>query len=98
MFTQPDEMINEWFPSLPLIRINGSGSGKLYIGSYILQINILNDYLILDSATQNAYKDTQNKNSDVSISDFPTLQPGSNRISWDGGIASVEITPRWWAL
>lgn len=98
LFTQPDEMINEWFPSLPLIRINGSGSGKLYIGSYILQIIILNDYLILDSATQNAYKDTQNKNSDVSISDFPTLQPGSNRISWDGGITSVEIIPRWWAL
>lgn len=98
MFAKAGELVNEWFPALPLIRVNGSGSGKLYVGGYTAQLNKLDGFVLLDSATQNAYKDTQNKNGDVSIADFPVLQPGATPISWDGGITSVEITPRWWTL
>ena len=96
--TQKDEIINDWFPALPLVRVNGSGSGNLYIGAYTVEIKALDGYVLLDSATQNAYKGTQNKNGDISTDDFPVLQPGKNPVSWDGGITSVEITPRWWAL
>lgn len=98
LFSRAGELVNSWFPALPLIRINGNGSGNLYVGSYTVQVNALDGYLMLDSATQNAYKGTQNKNGDVSISEFPVLQPGGTTVSWDGGITSAEITPRWWTL
>lgn len=97
-FAEAGELVNEWFPALPLIRVNGSGPGKLYVGSYTVQFHQLDEYLMLDSAVQNAYKGTQNKNGEVSVTDFPVLQPGSTPVSWDGGITSVEITPRWWTL
>lgn len=98
IFLQEGELVNEWFPALPIIKVNGNGPGKLYIGRYTAQINVIDDFIILDSATQNAYKDTQNKNGDISIADFPVLQSGISPISWDGGITSIEITPRWWTL
>ena len=30
--------------------------------------------------------------------EFPKLVPGSNTISFSGGITSVEIIPRWWTI
>lgn len=97
-FTQSGKLSNEWFPALPLIQVNGNGPGNLYIGEFTVQIKALEGYLIIDSAIQNAYKDTQNKNGDISTTDFPVLQPGITPVSWDGGISSLEITPRWWTL
>lgn len=97
-FAQAGALINSWFPALPLIRVNGTGAGTLYIGQYAVQINALDGYVMLDSETQNAYKGTENKNSTVFVQEFPVLQPGENPVSWQGQINSVEITPRWWTL
>lgn len=91
-------LYNTGFPALPLIRVNGIGAGNLYVGKYTVQILELDEYLILDSNAQNAYKDTLNKNGTISTTDFPVLEPEENSISWDGGISSIEITPRWWTL
>lgn len=89
---------NSGFPALPLIRVNGTGAGNLYIGKYTVAVKSIDDYVMLDSDTQNAYKGTLNKNSTISAPEFPVLEPGENGINWSGGITSVEITPRWWTV
>lgn len=91
-------LYNDGFPALPLIKVSGTGAGNLYVGRYTVAMKSLDGYVMLDSETQNAYKDTLNKNSTISAPEFPVLQPGENTVSWDGGIAAVEITPRWWTV
>lgn len=86
------------FDALPHITVHGNGSGVLSVGGVAVEIKELDEYLVLDSETQNAYKDTQNKNRSVSAPEFPVLRPGKNYIGWTGGIQRVEIIPRWWTL
>lgn len=94
----PKSIYNDAFPALPLIKVNGTGAGNLYVGAFSIKILELEDYIMLDSDLQDAYRDTQNKNSAISTSAFPVLETGENTISWDGGIENIEITPRWWTL
>lgn len=96
--TVPQTIYNELFPALPLIKINGTGAGNLYVGGYTVEILSLDEYVMLDSDTQNAYKGTLNKNSTISAPEFPVLQSGDNVVDWDGNITSIEITPRWWTV
>lgn len=98
-----DAIINEWFPSKPLIRIRGGGSGTLQVGTTTVALKNLRGTLTLDCETQNAQDnlDQSNPNSQVSALEFPTLPHGKTKISWYGdnlAILSVEITPRWWHL
>lgn len=98
VYTQPTSLYNDLFPALPLIRVNGTGAGNLYIGAYTVELLSIDEYVMLDSDTQNAYKGTLNKNATISTPEFPVLQPGDNTISWDGNVTSIEITPRWWTV
>ena len=98
LYTQPAILMNDLFPALPLIKVNGTGAGNLYVGKYTVQMNEIDEYVMLDSETQNAYKDTLNKNGTISADKFPVLESGENTISWDGGITSIEVTPRWWTI
>ncbi len=93
-----ESLFNPGFPSLPLIKVSGTGSGTLHVGAYTVELLELDGYVMLDSDTQNAYKDTLNKNSTISAPKFPVLQPGENTIAWDGGVTAVEVTPRWWTV
>ena len=83
--------------ALPIIRVYGTGTGKLIVGNTIMNIDNIDEYMDIDSDTQNAYKSTQNCNSCVS-QNFPTLGEGETGISFSGGITKVQIIPRWWAL
>lgn len=98
LFNKKTTLYNDLFPALPLIKINGTGAGNLYVGEYTVKILELEDYIMLDSDLQDAYRDTQNKNNTIATEAFPVLKPGESTISWDGGIESVEITPRWWTI
>lgn len=93
-----DSILNSGFPALPLIKVSGTGGGYLYVGACVVQILSLDEYVILDSETQNAYKGTINKNGTIAAPEFPVLQTGENTIYWGGGITAVEITPRWWTI
>ena len=93
-----DSILNSGFPALPLIKVSGMGGGYLYVGACVVQILSLDEYVILDSETQNAYKGTINKNGTIAAPEFPVLQTGENTIYWGGGITAVEITPRWWTI
>ena len=98
-FTTSTEYRNPtYFPAKPLIKIHGSGSGTVGIGTYTVTINDILDGMIVDSEQQDTYKDQTNCNSLVSIAEYPKLVSGNNAISFSGGVTSIEIIPRWWTL
>lgn len=98
LYSQPVVLHNDMFPALPLIKVNGNGQGTLFVGDYSVSFSSIDGYVVIDSELQDAYQGTQNKNSTIQTNDFPVLEPGDNAISWNGGISSVEITPRWWTI
>ena len=81
-------------PSKPIIKVNGTGSIVLTIGTWNIYLYNVSGYVVIDSVLMDAYKDTVLKNNDMT-GDFPILQPGENPISWTGTVTSVEITPNW---
>lgn len=86
------------FASKPLIRVFGSGSGVLAVNETEVTIHAIDQYVDLDCDLQNAFRDLENKNSEIYAPEFPQLVPGENTVSWTGGISRVEIIPRWWEL
>lgn len=98
-----DVILNEWQKAKPLIMVYGTEAGTLNVGDVSVQINELSDQIILDSDTENAYRQIgdgapENKNLTIYAPEFPVLIPGENLITWTGGITKVEIIPRWWTL
>lgn len=92
-------MRNPGLPALPLIRVEGSGSGTLTIdGVTVTFLSGFKGPVLLDCETQNAYYGVENKNSMISAVPFPTLPSGECGVYWTGGVTTVEITPRWWTL
>ena len=97
-FDAADAIVNPTgFEALPQIKVYGDGDGTLTCGSTTLTLSAIDEYIVLDSEIQDAYKDTLNRNAMVS-GEFPTLQSGENTVSWSGGITGIDITPRWWTL
>ncbi len=88
----------ELFTAKPTIKVYGNGAGTVTVGRQVVTIKEIDEYVVLDSDTQNAYKDTLNKNNTISASEFPVLQPGNNTVGFSGGITRLEITPRWWTV
>ena len=85
------------FDALPLITITGSGSASLVINGYHLDISNIDQNVVIDSDIKRAYKGLVSKDSTV-VGKYPVLSPGSNSISFSGGITRIEIIPRWWTL
>ena len=85
------------FEALPLIRITGSGAGRLQVGEYVVEVKSLSSAITLDCELQDAYNGTVNLNNTISAPEFPVLVGGDNEISFTGNW-NVEITPRWWTL
>lgn len=80
----------------PLIVVTGAGPGALTVGQYTINLTDCNGVTI-DSRDKEVYRGATNLNASASGS-FPLLDPGSNVISWTGGIQSVTITPRWFVI
>lgn len=98
-FTESFTLINEFaFTAKPYIKVNGYGTGTLTINNKIWTFETLNGYTECDSELMNFYHDTTLKNDKVSGDGFPELESGENHISFDGGITSVEIIPKWVSL
>ncbi len=103
-FTEASFLINPTrFPAKPLITVYGIGPGELTVGTVTVKILALEDQVVLDCDTQNAYRQPgeggiENKNSTIFAPEFPELSPGANTITWTGDITSVHIIPRWWTL
>lgn len=91
---------NTGMEALPLLQVTGSGAGVLSVGDVTVNISNIGGTLAIDSATQDAYSGTVNKNGVVTLVNgrFPSLPPGDTGITWSGGITAVTCTPRWWTL
>lgn len=90
---------NEWFPANPLITITGTGAGQLVInGRTIDFLSSFSGELTYDADTENAYYQSQNRNSQIKAPEKVVLPHGECTIAWSGGVQSVKITPRWWTL
>lgn len=84
------------FEAYPLFKVTGT-SGVLTVNGNSITFSSIDDFVMLDCELQDAYKENINKNSTISGT-FPGLKPGSNTISWTGGITSVTMKPRWWTI
>jgi len=84
--------------SLPIIKVNGSGTGSLIINGNSVFFSDIDEHVILNSEIQETYKDTGaeliNKNA-TKTGVFPLFQPGENTISFSEKITSLEVTPNW---
>lgn len=77
---------------------NTNSPSKLTIGSQVLTVNLIDEYLVLDCDLQEAYKGAVNKNNTIS-GEFPVFPGGVvSEVSFTAGITRVEIQPRWWDL
>lgn len=86
-------------PAKPLIRVTGTGAGRVNINDVSLDITDIGGVMLIDCDEKEAYADDNGKNDKIkSGHGFPTLTPGQNRISFSGGVKNVIITPRWWTL
>ena len=85
------------FTALPIITVTGTGSAELTVGTTTVSFEDLDGGIVLDCDLQDAYYGLDPANN-LMTGAFPTLAPGSNGISWTGGITAVSITPRWWRL
>lgn len=80
--------------SEPIITLYGSGNVSIMINNFnIFQINIDDEYVIIDSTQQEAYKNNVLKNR-LMIGDFPQLQPGENVITWTGTLTKIIVEPK----
>lgn len=90
------------FAAKPLLRVNGSGEGRISIqnsgGNMHWDITDIDGYVEIDSEQMNCYKGVEPKNDCVEGNGFPILRPGANKIIFAGDITSVTITPRWVTL
>lgn len=87
------------FKSLPIITVKGDGEGNFSIGDYTVTISDIGESITINSEIQDAYSGTTNRNLDISLSSgFPKLEKGLNKISFSGGITSMEVIPKWWTL
>lgn len=80
--------------SKPLILVNGAG--LLRVGD--IEVTTTADNTIIDSEIMSCYYEDTNLNNATQIEEFPVLGQGETEITFEGGITSVEITPRWWRL
>lgn len=83
------------FKAKPLIRLYGTGT--LTLNGVTLTVTSANEYTDVDCSLMDCYKGATNCNNNVTLSDFPTLSPGDNVLTFTG-FTSVEITPRWYIL
>lgn len=84
------------YPSKPLIKVIGSGNGTVTVGETVISLKNIDGYLLIDSDMMHCYKETENCNSKMS-GQFPIMGK-ETAITWDGGITSVIVTPRWYTI
>ena len=86
------------FEAKPLLRVYGSGSGTVSIGSETISISAISTYVDIDCEIMDAYKGAVNCNGNVSFTNDIVLKAGENNIAKTGSITKVTITPRWWII
>lgn len=80
--------------SKPIITLYGSGNVAIAVnGLDVFTINIDDEYVVVDSMEEEAYKGSTLKNRKMT-GDFPILQSGINTISWSGTLTKIIVEPK----
>ncbi len=80
--------------SKPIITLYGSGEVTILKNNNdVFKINIDDDFVIIDSNEEEAYKDNTLKNRQM-VGEFMKLDPGDNTITWVGNLTRIKIEPR----
>lgn len=80
------------YSAKPLITLRGSGSGAIQVAGLSFSASNVSG-LVIDSEAQQ----TTGPSATVQGS-WPQLIPGSNTITFSGGVTSLEIVPRWFEI
>ena len=80
--------------STPTLKIYGSGTINMSIGSYSFQVTNVSGYVQINSALLECYKDTDPLGNEMK-GRFPLFVPGSNKITLSAAITKVELVPNW---
>lgn len=96
VFTSSGTLTNPtYMAAKPIIKLTGNGTSTIN-GTSIQTTENSGTVITIDCERMQCYTGTTNKTDKVTMSDYPTLQAGSNTITV--GHSRVEITPRWWKL
>ncbi|MBP3504711.1 MAG: phage tail family protein [Bacilli bacterium] len=80
--------------SKPIITLYGEGEIQISInGSDIFSINIDDEYVVVNSIEEEAYKENVLKNRNM-LGEFPILEIGINTIKWTGNLKKIIIEPK----
>ena len=83
-----------YVPSKPVITLYGEGDVQLLInGISVFLVNIDDEYVVIDSLEQEAYKGLILKNRQMT-GQFPILKSGVNTISWVGNVTKIKVEPK----
>lgn len=85
------------FASKPLIRIEGSGTVSLTIGSKTITAQIA-DYINIDCERMNAYRLPAENRNDKIVGTFPTIAPGANLVAISGNVSKATYVPRYFTI
>lgn len=88
----------ERFPSLPYIKVYGSGDVVLTVNSQTFSILSISESIEIDSEMMNVFSGDAARNDHWESDKFPSLSPGENQISWAGNVSKIELIPRWRTL
>ena len=89
---------SEWImPSKPLLRVYGWGTLQVGTGSLTIASDI-GEYVDIDCEIKDAYMGENNRNSFVTVREWPELICGDNAIVLPSTVTKIEITPRWVTL
>jgi phage-related protein len=90
----------EAYPILKVTTNNTQGSVAIGNHSITIKAGAGTDPITIDCELQDAWSGTSNKNSYIVLTDgeFPVIDPGTQTVTFDGGVQSVEVIPRWWTV
>jgi phage-related protein len=74
-----------------ILKVFGSGKITINVNNENIIINNINEYVTIDGELLDCYKDYTLCNNDV-LTNFPQLHKGTNQISWDGNVTSIEAS------
>ena len=88
--------------ALPILNIvTNNTESTIHVGSYAFTIEAgSGTNITVDCELQNAYYNGENKNNFIVLNgeELPKIEPGTQNISFSGGVQSVEVIPRWWTV
>lgn len=86
------------YNSKPTITLQGRGVMKLIVNDEVFSFKDVDDTIVIDSETENAYKyivrSIESRNNRMITLDFPFLKSGKNTITTEN-ITGIEVAPKW---